>query len=49
VPPDEERTEDGLGQEIQDTIEHGFRVGRDEVASLADAPCNWVQDPCEMC
>jgi hypothetical protein len=45
VSPDEESTEDGLSQKVQYTVENGFRVGRDEVASLADAPCNWVQDP----
>jgi hypothetical protein len=46
VSPDEEGTEDGLRQKVQHTVENSLRVGGDEVASLADAPCNGVQDPC---
>lgn len=42
VSPNKESTEDGLRQEVQDTVEDSFRIGGNQVASLADAPCNWV-------
>jgi hypothetical protein len=45
VSPDEERTKHRLGQEIQDTVEHGLGVGSNEVTTFADTPCNGVEDP----
>lgn len=47
VSPDEESTEARLGQEVKDTVEDSLGVRRDDVATLADTPCNWVQDPQE--
>jgi hypothetical protein len=45
VAPEKESTEDGLGQEIEDTVEDSLRVGRDEVGTLAYTPGNGVDDP----
>jgi hypothetical protein len=45
VAPDEESTEDGLGEEIEDTVKDGLRVGRDNVATLAKTPSDWVEAP----
>jgi hypothetical protein len=45
VTPDEKSTEDGLGDQVEDTVEDGLRVGRDDVATLADTPGERVQDP----
>jgi hypothetical protein len=47
VSPDKESTEDGLGQEVEHTIEDGLRVGRDDVTSLSETPCDGVEDPQE--
>jgi hypothetical protein len=45
VTEDEESTEDGLGDQIKDTVEDSLRVGRDDVATLADPPGERIQDP----
>jgi hypothetical protein len=45
VAPDEESAEDGLGEEIEDTVEDGFRVGRNNVATFAKTPGDWVEAP----
>lgn len=45
VTPDQESTEDWLGHDIQDTVEHSLRVGRDDVATFRKSPSNWVQEP----
>ena len=45
VTPNEKSTEDGLGDEVKNTVEDGFRVGRDDVAALAKTPGDGVQDP----
>lgn len=42
VAPNEESTEHGLGQQIQDTVEDRLRVRRDDVAAFTETPCNWV-------
>lgn len=47
VTPDEQSAEDGLGHEIEDTVKDCFRVWRNHVAALADAPGNRVADPQE--
>jgi sulfate adenylyltransferase subunit 1 (EFTu-like GTPase family) len=47
VAEDQERTEAGLGQEVKNTVEDGFRVGRDDIAALAKTPCDGIQDPQE--
>ena len=45
VTPDEEGTEDRLGQQVQNTVEDGLGVGRDDIATLADTPGDRVQGP----
>ena len=45
VSPDEEGTEDRLGQEVKDAVEDGLRVWRDDVATLGNTPSDRVQDP----
>jgi hypothetical protein len=45
VTPDEETTEDRLGQNVEDAVEDGLGVGRDVVATLAQAPGNGVESP----
>ena len=47
VSPDEKSTKHWFSQQIEDTIEDGFRIGSDDVATFAEAPCNWVQEPNE--
>ena len=48
VTPDEESTKTGLSNEVKDTVEDSLRVGRNDVATLAETPGNGVQDP-EQC
>jgi hypothetical protein len=45
VTPDEEGTEDRLGDQVENTVEDGLRVRRDDVATLADTPGDGVEDP----
>jgi hypothetical protein len=45
VTPEEEGTEDRLGQEVEDTVEDSLRVGRNEVGTLAYTPGDGVDDP----
>jgi len=45
VAEDEEGTEDWLSAEIEDSVEDGFGVGSDHVATLAETPGDWVQTP----
>jgi hypothetical protein len=47
VAEEQERAEARLGQEVKHTVEDGFGVGRDDVATLAETPRNRVQDPQE--
>jgi hypothetical protein len=47
VSPDKESTEDWLGQEVEDAVEDGLRIWRNDVAALGNTPCNGVQDPQE--
>lgn len=41
----ENSSKDGLGQDIENTVEDGLRVGVDNVGSFADAPSDRVQEP----
>lgn len=34
VTPEQQETKDGLGKDIQDTVENGFRVRSNDVSSL---------------
>lgn len=45
VAPQEERAEDGLGHDVEDAVEDGFGVGRDDVAALGEAPGDGVEEP----
>lgn len=47
VTPEEEGAEDGLGQDIQDTVEDGFRVRSDDVSTLTETPGDGVEEPQE--
>jgi len=47
VAPDEESTEDRLGQEIQDTVEDSLRVRGEDVSTLRKSPGDWVDEPKE--
>lgn len=45
VTPNQESTEAGLSEEVKDAVENGLRVGRNDVATLAESPGDGVQDP----
>ena len=45
VTEDEKSTEAGLRDEVEDTVEDGFGVGRDDVATFAETPGYGVQNP----
>lgn len=45
VADDEHYGEDWLCEEIKDTIEYSFRIGSDDVATLANTPGDWVAEP----
>jgi len=45
VAPDDEGSENGLGEEVEDTVEDGLRVGSDDVTSLGYTPGNWIDEP----
>lgn len=45
VTPDKKSTKDRLGEEIKDAVEDSLRVGRDNVAALADTPGDRVKNP----
>lgn len=38
-------TEDGLGKNIENTVEDSFGVGSNDVATLRHTPSNWVKEP----
>lgn len=45
VTEDQKSTEDRLGKQIENAVEYGLSVGRDDVATLAKTPCNGVESP----
>ena len=45
VSPEEKSAENGLGEDIKDTVEDGFAIGGDDVSPLGQSPGNWVQEP----
>lgn len=45
VTPDQECAKDWLGQKIQDTVEDSLGVRRNDVTTLANTPCNRVENP----
>jgi hypothetical protein len=49
VAPDQERAEDGLGEEVKNTVEYSFAVRRNDITTLTDTPCDRVDDPEDGC
>ena len=47
VTPEEESSKDRLGQDIEDTVEYCLGVWCDDVSTLAEAPCDRVEEPKE--
>lgn len=47
MAPEQQGPKDGLGEEIQDAVEDGLGIGRDDVATLADPPRDGIQEPQE--
>lgn len=47
VTPEEEGAKDGLGQDIQDPVEDGFRVRSDDISTLTETPGDRVEEPQE--
>jgi hypothetical protein len=47
VTPDEQTAKNRLGQDIENAVKNGLRVGRNVVATLAQAPGNGVESPQE--
>lgn len=45
VTPEQESTKNWLGQDVQDTVEHSFRVGRDDIATFRKSPSYRVEEP----
>ena len=45
MTPEQESTEDWLGHNVQDTIEHSLGVGRNDIATLRQSPSNRVEKP----
>ena len=45
VAPEKERSETGLGQDVQDTVESSLGVGSNDVATLGESPGNRVEEP----
>lgn len=45
MSPDEQSAEDGFRKQIQNAVEDGLRVGRDDVAALTETPSDWVEEP----
>ena len=46
---EEQRTKDRLRDKIEDTVEDSLRIRRDDIATLADAPGDGVENPDEGC
>ena len=47
MAPQEESTEDWLGEDVEDTVEGGLGVWRDDVSTLRQSPCDGVEEPKE--
>lgn len=47
MTPEEESAEHWLGHDVENTVEHSFRVWRDDVSSFRKSPCDGVQEPKE--
>lgn len=49
VAEDEEGTENWLGEQVEDTVEDGLRVGGNNVTTLANTPGDRVESPEKGC
>ena len=49
VLTDEKRTEAWLGEDVENAVKDSLRFGADDVASLAQSPSDWVQEPQRDC
>src|SRR6187402_1969967 len=47
MAPQKQCTKDWLGKDVENTIEHGFRVRRNNVATFAETPSNRIDKPKE--
>lgn len=47
MAPEEESAEDGLGHEVDDTVEDSFGVRGNDIATLRQAPGDGIQEPDE--
>jgi hypothetical protein len=47
VTPEEQETEDWLGEDVKNTVESGFGIRVDDIATLGKTPGNWVEEPQE--
>ena len=45
VAPEQESAKDRLGEQVKDTVEDCFRIRRNDVATLTNAPSDRVQEP----
>ena len=45
VAPNQKRTKDRLGQQVQDTVKDGLGVRRDDVAAFTEAPGDGIDEP----
>ena len=45
VTHDQNGTEDWLGKEVENAVEDGFRVRRNDISSLAETPSNRIDKP----
>ena len=45
MTPEQESPKDRLGQDVQDTVKHSLRVGRDDIATFRKPPSNRVEEP----
>lgn len=45
VSPEEKRTEDRLGHDVENAIKDSLRVWRNDVTTLAEAPRDGVEEP----
>jgi len=45
VTEDEHGAEDGLREQVQDSVKDSLTVAADDVAALAETPGDWVQEP----
>ena len=45
VAEEQQETKDGLGDDVENTVEDGFRVGMDDITTFAKTPSDGVEEP----